>query len=172
MKISALSKRKFDTLITDLKISDDNVEQYGDKYFISISHSLANSVDDIFDDTWKPIFKMNHKNVLNLFFDDVTEDKRSRAKGRGLNDEYRDIDLKAFTVEQAKETLNFLKTVIPNENNELIIHCAMGASRSVAIAEFAATMFGQNPDFINAKIDRKANHQVLKLLKELEHNIV
>ena len=146
MEIHALAKNKFDKIVKDFGITEDNVTSFKDKYFISISHSAYN-INDIGEAEWIPLFKKNQENVLCLLFDDVLCDMSST--------------IRAFTIEQAQETYSFLSK-IKDLNCELYIHCAMGSSRSVAIAEFAADMFGEK--FINARIDRNANKLVLHLL--------
>lgn len=148
MKIKALSKDKFDKLINELRVNDTTVSLLNDKYFICISHT------DIMldkDEEWNLLFKQNHPNVLRQFFDDVLADA---------------FNLKAFTKDQADEVIGFLKNIKNPETAELIIHCAMGSSRSVAIGEFAAKMFGQDPDWIEARIDRSANKHVLTVLEK------
>jgi predicted protein tyrosine phosphatase len=199
MKISALSKLKFDKYLTDCGISKNNVGLFKDKYFISISHSTVFDIDEsekaekekleadirtwadkkmyhinrqeyelasrardiekkmieqseTFNDEWMPMFRENSENVLVLLFDDV------------IDENFNTMNAKSFTDEQAKEILDFLYKIKPTNSTELVIHCAMGSSRSVAVAEFAAEMFGET--HINARIDRKANPLVLKKLHE------
>ena len=157
MKIHAMAKHKFDEYVKSLGVDPDTVEGLSNKYFISITHPIHPDSEP--DDEWVPIFKENKKNVLCLIFDDIISPVDILfANGT--------IMTKSFSNEQAKEVINFLSSIKNEEDTELYVHCAMGSSRSVAVAEFAAAMFGQNPDFINARIDRKANSHVLNLLKE------
>jgi hypothetical protein len=151
MRIRALSKDKFDKALEDMGVTVDNVESFKDKYFISISHTTVFDDDDEMGGDWIPMFKENRCNVLVQLFDDVAAD----APG------YR-----AIRTEQAEEIVKFLMNIKELENLDLVIHCAMGASRSVAVAEFAATILGQSPDFIEARIDRKANSLVIHRLVE------
>ena len=157
MKIHAMAKHKFDEYVKSLGVDSDTVEGLSNKYFISITHPIHPDSEP--DDEWVPTFKENKKNVLCLIFDDIISPVDILfANGT--------IMTKSFSNEQAKEVINFLSSIKNEEDTELYVHCAMGSSRSVAVAEFAAAMFGQNPDFINARIDRKANSHVLNLLKE------
>ena len=156
MNIHALAKHKFDSIVKGFGIDETNVESYEDKYFISITHPLH--PDSGPEDEWVPLFKENKRNVLCLTFDDIISPVDILfADGS--------IMTKAFTEKQAEEVIDFLNAIKSPEKSELYIHCAMGSSRSVAVAEFAAIKFGQNPEFINARIDRKANSHVLNLLK-------
>jgi len=149
MEIHALSKEKFDKIVKSLSINENNVEMFGNKFFISISHSTVFDDADSMEGDWIPLFKENKKNVLCLLFDDVVADM-----GPGI---------KAFTKKQAEEVINFLKQ-INKKTSELFVHCAMGSSRSVAVAEFAREIFGEK--FINARIDRSPNKHVLNTLRE------
>lgn len=155
MTISAMSKLKFDDKLKAMGVTDKNVEKFKDKYFISISHASVFEDEDVADGEWVPMFRENKSNVLVLLFDDVISEEFNHIPGT-----------KVFSEEQAVEVINFLERINPEQTSELIIHCAMGSSRSVAIGEFAAEMFGQRPDFITARIDRKANPLVARKLRE------
>lgn len=154
MEIYAMSKMRFDNKLKELGITEDNVEQHEDKCFICISHSSVSSKLHGYDDDadLMPAFSKNMKNVIRLFFDDI----RFSIFGYTM-----------FTHEQAAEIIEFLEKM--KGASELYIHCAMGQSRSVAVGEFAAEMFGQRPEFINARIDRSPNTHVLKTLRD-EYN--
>lgn len=202
MKISALSKFRFDDYVKGMGVTPLNVNTFKNKYFISISHStvfdeiseaemerikaLEVSINehrekknyhvskqeyepaayardeekklqaelDLLSPEWMPMFKNNSPNVLVLLFDDV------------IDENFNTMNAKPFTDEQADEVIGFLRRIAydGNKDTELIVHCAMGSSRSVAIAEFAAEMF--NEKYINARIDRNANKLVLRKLNE------
>lgn len=149
MKISAFSKFRFDDTLRHMGVTPENVNTFKNKYFISISHSTVFDADDDMDGEWMPMFRESSDNVLVILFDDV------------INEAFNTMGAKAMTDEQADTILEFLSRIQPSDDTELIVHCAMGSSRSVAVAEFAASMFGERPEFITARIDRKANPLVL-----------
>jgi hypothetical protein len=159
MRIRALSKDKFDKTLMDMGVTPDNVEDFDDKYFISISHSTVFDEDDEMEGDWLPMFCESKRNVLVLLFDDVITDENINGTV-------------AMQPSQAEETVKFLMNIKNTESADLLVHCAMGSSRSVAVAEFAAKLVGQRPDFIEARIDRKANALVIHRLVEAYTKII
>jgi predicted protein tyrosine phosphatase len=99
--------------------NDSNVEQFPNDYFICI-----NSTGSIYAN---PIFKIDHFNVLNMYFDDTEKNKIKISD----NNVYFAI---ACTDIKAKQIKNFIDTI--PEISIVHIYCAKGKSRSPAIAKF------------------------------------
>ena len=77
------------------------------------------------EDETKHYFSDNHKNILNLDFDDIGQDVL-----------YHGHLFKTMTMEQAEKAVDFIENII-NEGIKCIkIHCRAGMSRSRAFAEF------------------------------------
>lgn len=116
-KILTFSDRILRKTLLDLKIDDNNIEELVlleiPNYFICIRGKGD-----------KAIFKNDHKNVLNLIFDDVTFDQNG---------------LKMFDIKQAEIVLNFIDNLKQLNSFYLIVQCQAGISRSGAIADFACT---------------------------------
>jgi len=160
MKITVLSKSNFDKTMQLLKLTDENVEQITDTFFISIHNS--------FKSVYPPHFKNNHDNVLLTYFDDVEEDGEYPALPPYENDE-RTVKVKALTEEQGQEILDFINK--HKDKRQCIVHCAMGKSRSAAVGEFLNDYLGQ--DYLefkrqNPQIDPNIHvRNVLKKLAEI-----
>lgn len=95
-------------------------------------------------------------NVLNLDFDDVTEDEF----------EYEGHIFSTISLEQAKEVLEF---VVRNIGKDFVIHCKAGRSRSQAVGRFIIECF---PDEYEEEKSRRLyksgyNPEVLKRLKHV-----
>ena len=125
-------------------------------YFQTIS--IISIVISINDSLTPPTIPFEHKNVLTLFFDDVSCDTE-RAKMLGLT---------PFSITIASKIVDFISSI--NENNRtdntLIVHCGAGVSRSGAVASFIADMYGYTREKLlleNPMI--KPNTDVLATLK-------
>jgi predicted protein tyrosine phosphatase len=93
------------------------------------------------------------ENVLTLHFHDID------SPVPGEEDKY-----VLFSREQALEVVAFLRRI---GKKHLVVHCAMGVSRSGAVAQFAHEMLGSNARHFaerNAHID--PNPHVLRLLRD------
>jgi predicted protein tyrosine phosphatase len=146
-KVIVLGKRVFDKTMRDNNINIDNVEVRDKVAFISIN--------DTFETDEKPFFAHNKKNVLVLFFDDVTEDM-DLAWGKA----------KCFTKEQGIEVVDFLDKI--KDADTLIVHCAAGVSRSGAVGKFAAEYLGVDyNEFRNANPRIHPNNTVIRILKNI-----
>lgn len=174
MKISALPKHDFDKLMRTLGATDENIEteeRFKNLYLISISHSTVDDPDDEmeFKEEWIPHFKTSHKNVLRLKFDDVVADGTHTNLRLKFFKEPKSGAVfysKAFNKEQAQQVLEFVRNIPNNEETEVVVHCAMGKSRSVAIAEFVAKINGLNPDSVHVRYVKSPNKLVTKMLEE------
>jgi len=123
--------------------SRDEIIKYGyrpDEYYISILPTGGPK--------GTPIFK-KADNVLTLIFDDVEKNciKTKLPHSYGLR------YAKAFTVDQAKQVVDFIKDL--PDNYVLNIHCVHGVSRSAAMAAAIS----------NTKNTRKGNKLVYDLIK-------
>lgn len=134
MKINVLSKVKFIELLSSQNINDSNVENYN-QFYISINNSDAH-----------PYFKEDHSNVLNLFFDDVTQDykqyEKSEQEGYNFKNFTAKRDLKAISDRDAISILEFLEKNM--DCPSLIVHCSAGISRSGAVGLFINDFMKQN----------------------------
>ena len=141
-----------DEFVNYLKISDiteENIEQFTNEYFISILPSGGpKSI---------PVFSQQHYNALTIQFDDVEEDSRKWG-----GDVQMFIEAKAITDYQATILLKFIDTI--PESARVNIHCVYGVSRTGSVAKFLQ-------EYRNAQITVKdpmaINNRVFSLLKHI-----
>lgn len=155
MKIRTLSHNDFDCLCYQRDIYDDNVETRKDDAFISIigTEECRKYYLEDDDDHW---FKKDHDNVLNLEFDDITED--ITWKGHKFL---------AITEKQADKIIDFISK---NKGKNFYVHCKAGISRSGAVSTFIYSFFNDNGiydkhDFEKYNSHIRPNNYVLTLLK-------
>ena len=112
--IKVYSQIDFNNVMKSNGINDSNVENEKDSIFISITNRNGEI------EHW---FKENHKNVINLDFDDTSSD----------NEELRTISDK-----QAESLMFFIDDNLSKstEDVDVYIHCLAGMSRSRAVAEY------------------------------------
>ncbi len=172
MRIYAMSKRKFDAHMEANGIDDSNVESFPNLYLISIGYTFSLGADDALD-KMAPHFKDNHRNVLNITFDDVVVDMPYWDVANKV-----ELTSKAMTAEQARTIADFVQNIEdeflrngkPTDDNEIIVHCHMGKSRSGAVAQFIAERFWYDQDLLmkdNPQIE--PNRTCLRLLRETQH---
>jgi predicted protein tyrosine phosphatase len=106
--ILILSKEEFAHVLLNRVINDSNVEEKDELAFISINDSTR----------CESYFKVDHSNVLKLYFDDIVEEIEP---------------FKLFSDEDALKTIEFIKKHI---DKRFIVHCQAGISRSGAIGTF------------------------------------
>ena len=123
VKIEVLSHYLFDEKMKDMNLNDDNVE-YTNIAFISIIGTTECLKYYLEEENTKHYFG-NHRNVLNLEFDDISEDVL-----------YNGHHFKTMRMEQAEMAINFIEENIENGVESFIIHCRAGMSRSRAFGEF------------------------------------
>lgn len=125
-KIIVLSHQDFNDLCKSNSWSDDNIESLSNLAFISIvgTPEVTEALSIKMTKHW---FKEDHSNVLNLDFDDVSED-----------DVIRGIHVKAISPEDSKRTVEFIER---NKDRSFYIHCLAGVSRSRGIAKFIEDNF-------------------------------
>ena len=99
-----------------------------------------------------PVFSEISTNLLCLDFDDVELGDYAGA-------------YKLFDKEQASQVINFLMNL--DSQDELIVHCAAGISRSGAVGTFAAELSGQSVEALHKRHPRvHPNSWVLDLLQK------
>lgn len=149
--VIAYSHNEFDEICRINGWNDDNVDALSDKAFISIISSEECQKYYLEEDK-KHWFKRDHRNVLNLEFDDISEDNL-----------YKGHQFKAMTDEQAKRVFEFIEN---NIGKDLIFHCSAGVSRSGALCMFVLDMYGDMYIKHFSEICRmRQNVHVLSLLK-------
>lgn len=131
MDINVLSHNLFDEYCKSNEINDDNVETHKDKAFISIIGTpevLEYYLKEPYTEHW---FKKNHSNVINLEFDDCSEDKEHKYTN-GYGEE---VTIHAYTMneKQAEELYDFIEK---NKGKTFIIHCRAGLSRSIGVGKY------------------------------------
>lgn len=124
MKITIMSQQMFDDRMQELGLCNDNVEGSGMAFFSIIGTEECLKYYLEAEDTVH-YFSNGHPNVLNLEFDDVSD-----------NLMYKGHLFMAMNDEQCKEAVRFIKEQVDNGVNEIIGHCWAGVSRSRAFAEF------------------------------------
>ena len=137
MNIFILSKRQFDELMIKKGLTVENVESKVTKAALI---SICSEVDQENYIDQRPHFNKDTSNVLNLLFEDITEDLWTKTMGK-------DVLMKAFTKDQGLKVIEFLNK--HKDKETLIIHCAAGISRSGAIGTFAAEYFNVDLEKFN-----------------------
>jgi predicted protein tyrosine phosphatase len=155
MKVWVLMKQHFDELMRSQKITDENVHERKDVFFISINDSTG--TDEV------PYFK-DAENVKVLFFDDVDEDLHIPILGTS---EFQTA--KAMTDLQAEALFSFIRA--NKDKKTCIVHCAAGISRSGAVGTFINDyMQGDYAEFKKNNPYIHPNSHVLSTLRKIEHN--
>ena len=112
--IKVYSHIDFNNVMKSKGIDDSNVENENDSIFISITNRNGEI------EHW---FKENHKNVINLDFDDISSDNE---------------ELKTISDKQAESLMFFIDDNLSKNKDDIdvYIHCLAGMSRSRAVAEY------------------------------------
>lgn len=142
--IKVYSQIDFNNVMKSNGIDDSNVENEKDSIFISITNRNGEI------EHW---FKENHKNVINLDFDDTSSDNE---------------ELMTISDKQAESLMFFIDDNLSKstEDVDVYIHCLAGMSRSRAVAEYIKRHYDVGYD----KIERDLyynylNHEVLNRLE-------
>ena len=142
--IKVYSQIDFNNVMKSNGIDDSNVENEKDSIFISITNRNGEI------EHW---FKENHKNVINLDFDDTSSDTE---------------ELRTISDKQAESLMFFIDDNLSKstEDVDVYIHCLAGMSRSRAVAEYIKRHYDVGYD----KIERDLyynylNHEVLNRLE-------
>ncbi len=158
MKVRVLSKGHFDSVLPRMKIDNSNVESHTDKAFISIT---APYKEDDLDYPEEHYFDKNYSNVLNLEFDDTTEEENEHLSKSGKK------ELILFSKEQAKKIIEFIEL---NKHVEtLYVHCLAGVSRSGAVGMFINDLYGEENyfEFSNRNPYIHPNYYIVGILKQI-----
>lgn len=156
MKVRVLSKDHFDTVLPRMKIYNENVEQHLDKAFISI---VDGDKEDIH------YFDRDYSNVLNLSFDDATDEENERRVKNG------ETELALFTKEQGEKILEFVEK---NKHVEIFyVHCLAGKSRSGAVGLIINDYYGEESyyEFANSNPYIKPNFFMVALLRRIYNGV-
>lgn len=154
MIVRVLSKSHFDTVLPRMRIDNSNVEEHTDKAFISITNG---------DREDSHYFDKDYSNVLNLEFDDATDEENERRIKAGLN------ELVLFTEQQSKQIIEFIEK---NKHVETFyVHCLAGQSRSGAVGLFINDLHGEETyfEFANSNPTIKPNYFILALLRRVQN---
>ena len=142
--IKVYSQIDFNNEMKSKGIYDSNVENEKDSIFISITNRNGEI------EHW---FKENHKNVINLDFDDTSSDNE---------------ELMTISDKQAESLMFFIDDNLSKSKDDIdvYIHCLAGMSRSRAVAEYIKRHY----DVVYDKIERDLyynylNHEVLNRLE-------
>ena len=123
MNIIRLSQEKFKTLMIEMNINDDNVDSYPYSFICINSSGSIHSI---------PYFKKNHKNVINLYFDDVEHTGPKTIPY--YNNTTITINAIAMNNQQAEMLVEFIDNI--DVNSTVYLHCVKGSSRSGAIEDY------------------------------------
>ena len=120
-KIFVLPHATFDRQMEEMGLNDDNVEDT-DMAFVSIIGTPECLVYYFDEGDTKHYFK-GHPNVINLDFDDISQDEI----------EWEGHIFKGLSMEQAEKLFEFIEK---NIDKTFYIHCRAGFSRSQAVGNF------------------------------------
>jgi len=157
MIVRVLSKGHFDTLLPRMRIDNSNVEEHVDKAFISITDGDREDAH---------YFDKDYSNVLNLEFDDATDEENERRRKFGQ------IEYILFTKEQGEKILEFIEQ---NKHVETFyVHCLAGVSRSGAVGLFINDLHGEESyfEFANSNPIIKPNYFILAMLRRLQNGLI
>lgn len=129
VEIHTLSAADFKQTMQDNDLYDCNVEQWTDLAIISIGNSFDDELEDkIFangpSSHW---FRKQHKNVLNLDFDDIVSPEKWEKISKCSQ-------FVLFNENMAHQIANFVET--NKKANIWIVHCSAGVSRSGAVSKW------------------------------------
>ncbi len=130
MKVKVLSRDDFNAAMMKNNLLDNNVENHKESLFISIAGTYSS------DYHW---FKDNHKNVLNLNFDDLDFRDWDLYHGQKLEGPGKTF----FDTKMADEIIKFIEDNKKTAKN-LYIHCTMGVSRSGAVGVTINDYYGDD----------------------------
>jgi len=123
IRITVLSHYLFDEKMKKMGLNDNNIENEN-KAFISII-GTPECLEYYLDEGDTKHFFKDHPNVLNLDFDDISDDII-----------YDGHHFKTMRIGQAEKALQFIEDNINKGVESFDIHCRAGMSRSRAFGEF------------------------------------
>jgi predicted protein tyrosine phosphatase len=152
--IKVLARFLFWGILKKQGITDSNVENQDNTFYISINSTEGNDN--------QPYFEKQHANVLTLYFDDCNEYKKHPIIGSS-GGFYEQIPM---SEEQALEVIKFVEKM--DNNSNVYVHCTAGVSRSGAVGAFINDYFGRSWDkfkFDNPQVI--PNSHISSLLKKM-----
>lgn len=156
MQIYILGKRDFNEVMERAGVTNDNVEDFHDSFFISINDTNGSKSKSYFKD---------HDNVKVLHFDDVDEDViveyLDNVKPRFL--------AKAFSEEQAKDLFEFI--LKHRDKKVCYVHCTAGVSRSGAVGTFINDFMEQDYFELMKKHPHIQPNSAVMIKLKNQHNI-
>lgn len=155
--IEVMSHKDFDYDMKMSGLNDDNVENVKDIVFISIIGTEDCNKYYLNEPDTKHWFSKNHTNVLNLEFDDISEDR-----------EYKGHLFKALSIDQAKQIVEFINRNINDGAITFKIHCRAGISRSRAVGEFIAQLIELDGEVDYHGREQYINHLNVDVLTKLK----
>lgn len=125
-----------------------------DAAFISICNTPGGS-DFMFIEEITHYFKTETPEIINLYFDDITE---PTAIWNGK------VSLTGISQEQADRLCEFIER---NQDKDFYIHCEAGLSRSQGVVRYILDVYGEDHDFETLRTNpcRTPNLYVTALLK-------
>ena len=147
MEVKIYSRTLFEQVMSD--VNDTNVDQLNE-YFICIN--ATGWIHGI------PYFKKDHRNVINLHFDDVY--KTGLKVIPWFNNDQRIIYAQACSEDQAKKLKQFIETI--PQDSKVHIYCAKGKSRSKGVEMYINEIY--NIEMIQEPI----NSNVYNVLKSIQ----
>jgi hypothetical protein len=152
--IKVLARFLFWGILKKQGITDSNVENQDNTFYISINSTEGNDIT--------PYFKEKHPNVLTLYFDDCNEYKKHPVDG-SPDEFYEQIPM---SEEQALEIIKFAEKM--NNESNVYVHCTAGVSRSGAVGAFISDYLGNKwDDFIRVNPQVIPNSHISSLLKRV-----
>ena len=158
-KVVIMSQKEFDEFCKSNGWSDSNVAKIHNMAFISIIGTKECLKYYLNEEETQHFFKKNHRNVLNLEFDDLTKD---------LN--WKGHIFKAMTDKQAEKCIKFIEK---NRGKTIYVHCRAGVSRSQAFFRFIVDFYEEYCEDCGRKDNPclTPNAHVLTLLKRAYYKL-
>lgn len=143
--ISVFSQNDFEKKCYKLGLNSFNVNEINaDKAFIQIIGTPDSLKKYLEEDTIHYFNNCDADNVLNLEFDDITEETFK----------YNGVLFKGLTDEQAEQIVDFIEK---HKGKDFYISCRAGRSRSVAVARYLLDMYGEEYGYFEKESTKKGN---------------
>lgn len=134
LNVFCVSKRDFERICELENWNDNNPPKTWAVISICCNRDVAKYVLPDDDNHW---FSEEHDNVLNVNFDDITEDRRTfdlvDYGGEGTMTAY------GITPETADRIVRYIDN---HRNMSFLVHCRAGKSRSQAVTRYIADFYG------------------------------